>query len=228
MITNEGPTSLFRGMIPPLVTSTTVNAVIFSSYNMSLKQISIWKDGTAPTVADTFLAGAFAGLCQTIITCPTDVIKVRLQGADHTYKGPLDCMYKTYKSYGIRGLFKGYFVTFSRDCPSFGSYFCSYYLIKDNLRDSVGDLTSQFIAGALAGAISWSASYPLDVAKTTIQMNPEENRSISRVIRDITREHGVKFLYRGFGTTVLRSLPVNAVVFPVYEITTELLHAMQH
>jgi hypothetical protein len=38
-----------------------------------------------------------------------------------------------------------------------------------------------------------------------------------RVIRDILNEGGVRQLYRGFGTTLLRSIPSSAVLFGSYQ-----------
>jgi solute carrier family 25 carnitine/acylcarnitine transporter 20/29 len=34
-------------------------------------------------------------------------------------------------------------------------------------------------------------------------------------------EHGWRFFFRGLGVTLLRAFPVNAIIFPVYEITLE-------
>jgi solute carrier family 25 carnitine/acylcarnitine transporter 20/29 len=223
MIKNEGPKSLFSGIIPPVLTSTAANAIIFSSYNRAIREISIAKGGLNSTTSDTFIAGMFAGMCQTMITCPTDVIKVRLQCGNSQYSGVIDCISKTVTEKGPRGLFHGYTPTFVRDVPSFGVYFTSYYVLRDALKDYCGDITSQFIAGACAGAMSWCTAYPVDVAKTIIQMNPKEGRSFVEVIRETAKTKGVSYLFRGFGPTILRSIPVNAVVFPVYEIMIKVL-----
>ena len=61
-----------------------------------------------------FLAGGFGGICVVISGHPFDTIKVRLQtqpkpapGQPPMYAGTLDCVKKTVKHEGFRGLYKG-------------------------------------------------------------------------------------------------------------------------
>jgi solute carrier family 25 carnitine/acylcarnitine transporter 20/29 len=37
------------------------------------------------------------------------------------------------------------------------------------------------------------------------------------VARDIVRENGWQYMFRGLGVTLVRAFPVNAIIFPVYE-----------
>lgn len=61
-----------------------------------------------------FVAGMFSGVAKNTVGHPFDTVKVRLQtsqvgsGAGIQFKGPLDCVYKTLKNQGIRGLYLGF------------------------------------------------------------------------------------------------------------------------
>lgn len=129
---------------------------------------------------------------------------------------------ETLASGGIRGFFHGYQATFYRDVPVFGVYFTTYSLLMERLDALCGPVTSALLSGSIAGAVFWSIIYPIDNAKTQIQMSKHTgygavSHNVLRIVAGMFRRKGLRYVYRGLGTTVLRSLPVNAVLFPVYE-----------
>jgi solute carrier family 25 carnitine/acylcarnitine transporter 20/29 len=78
-------------------------------------------------------------------------------------------------------------------------------------------LASAF-AGGLTGCITWAAIYPVDVIKTRIQTSPLDTQvRMMQVGRDIIRQHGWKYMFRGLGITMIRAFPVNGIIFPCYE-----------
>lgn len=55
-----------------------------------------------------FVAGVFSGITKLTVGHPFDTIKVRMQtSAEGKFKGPLDCLFKTLKNEGVKGLYKG-------------------------------------------------------------------------------------------------------------------------
>jgi len=46
----------------------------------------------------------------------------------------------------------------------------------------------------------------------------QKERRMVTVLRNIVSEGGVSSLFRGLNITILRAFPVNAMIFPVYEI----------
>ncbi len=222
MVKKDGFIGLFSGMGPPLLTSAAVNAVVFTSYGSALKFLKGETEGKA-TFPQMFFAGTIAGLCQSWITGPGELFKIRLQ-TNSNYHNSFEVMKDIYRSSGIRGVFRGYVATCYRELPAFGSYFTTYYWTLDQLGDQFGEILPSFIAGGCAGAISWALVYPVDIAKTIIQMDEKSSNSAFTVLRQQYQKHGGRYLYRGLGTTVVRSLPVNAVVFPVYETVSTLLN----
>jgi Mitochondrial carrier protein len=98
--------------------------------------------------------------------------------------------------------------------------------IDNNEAHSLNWVASAF-AGGCAGCLSWTIVYPIDVIKTRIQTSPLttpfHNLSVYRVGKDIVRQHGVRYLFRGLGITLIRAFPVNATIFAVYEFSLKLV-----
>eukprot|EP00590_Aulacoseira_subarctica_P011763 CAMPEP_0172425692 /NCGR_PEP_ID=MMETSP1064-20121228/33504_1 /TAXON_ID=202472 /ORGANISM="Aulacoseira subarctica , Strain CCAP 1002/5" /LENGTH=227 /DNA_ID=CAMNT_0013168791 /DNA_START=216 /DNA_END=899 /DNA_ORIENTATION=- len=188
-----------------------------------------------------FVCGAFSGLLQTFILCPTEHIKCRLQVQEASllntsvatpllpYNGPTDAAYQIYESHGIfRGLYRGWVVTAFREVPAFALYFSSYDFIKDYtnraLKLRYGTEQNPWIASGLAGGASgcftWALVYPFDVIKTRIQTRSLNcTKGIYRTGLDIIAESGWRAMFRGLGVTLIRAFPVNGVIFPVYEFS---------
>jgi solute carrier family 25 carnitine/acylcarnitine transporter 20/29 len=151
-------------------------------------------------------------------------------------------------------LYRGLLTTVYRQFPSFIIYFGSYDVIKTTLLQQqqlqYQNLLASIIAGGIAGSLSWAIIYPIDLIKTRIQsLSPttvsvtlnslsgggaatsyyhimkNEHIMIQSITSSIINQHGWKALYSGFGITILRAFPMNAVIFPTYELT---LATLQH
>jgi hypothetical protein len=91
-----------------------------------------------PQAYHSMLAGAAAGLVSSVVTCPLDVIKTRLQaqvsrkGAPD-YEGVRETMNRIWRSAGIRGLYRGLGPTVLGYLPTWGIYFSVYDQIKNTL-----------------------------------------------------------------------------------------------
>jgi solute carrier family 25 folate transporter 32 len=83
-------------------------------------------------------AGAGAGLVSSIVTCPLDVIKTRLQ-AQHLardsqdYEGVRLTILRIWRQSGLRGFYRGLGPTLGGYLPTWGIYFTVYDLVKDRL-----------------------------------------------------------------------------------------------
>lgn len=74
------------------------------------------------------------------------------------------------------------------------------------------------MSGGVAGFVSWACLHPVDVMKSLKQMQPAGDRSsVLTVARRLWAEESWRFLFRGYLPTILRSFPVSAVTFAVYE-----------
>jgi hypothetical protein len=161
---------------------------------------------------------------------PTELIKCQMQTNNQkgAIDGPWEVLTKMIKKHGIRdGFFRGFTATLLRDIPSCGIYFGVYEGVKRYLNgDSTSTTTSlstSLIAGGTAGVFLWGSIYPLDLVKSKIQSFPLETPASERGIITVFKKTyneggGYRVFTRGFGTTIARALPCNAVTLTIYEI----------
>jgi hypothetical protein len=95
------------------------------------------RDLNIPPNLHSMTAGAGAGLVASIITCPLDVIKTRLQ-AQHVskeagYEGFGLTVGRIWRQSGVRGFYRGLGPTLGGYLPTWGIYFTVYDLVKDKL-----------------------------------------------------------------------------------------------
>ncbi|XP_051148042.1 mitochondrial arginine transporter BAC2 [Andrographis paniculata] len=228
IVAREGPGSLFRGMLGPLVSISFQNAVTFQSYNTlsrSLNSRTSTPDEPSPytTVA---LAGVGSGVVQSALISPIELVKIRQQLHPPSPGGALR---QILQSHGSRGLFRGLAATVLRDAPGHGMYFWAYEYLRERLhpgcRKHGGEsLTTTVVAGGTAGAASWLVCYPVDVLKTRIQAAGPYTGMVDCCRKSVASE-GYSVLWRGLGTTLGRAFVVNGVVFTAYETAVRCIHS---
>lgn len=225
IIVREGAHGLYRGMSSPMAGVAVVNAIVFGVYG------NIQRRTTNPdSLYSHFLAGTAAGLAQSVVCSPMELIKTRLQLQDNLpkgaerFSGPVDCTRSIWRREGARGIFRGLGITAARDMPGFSSYFVAYeYMVR-----CVSD-PSPFVilmAGGLAGTFSWLVTFPIDVVKSRLQADGISGKpQYSGLIDCVRKSHaaeGLAFLSRGLASTLLRAFPMNAVCFLVVSYTMKL------
>ncbi|RRT55822.1 hypothetical protein B296_00025975 [Ensete ventricosum] len=232
----EGPRGLYKGMGVPLATVAAFNAVLFTVRGQ-MEVLLRSEPGASLTVNQQMVCGAGAGVAVSILACPTELIKCRLQAqsalagsaassAAAKYGGPMDVAKHVIREAGVRGLFKGMVPTLAREVPGNAVLFGAYEALKQYFAG--GTDTSGLgrwplmVAGGLGGASFWLSVYPTDVVKSVIQVddykNPKYSGSVN-ALRKIAAAEGIKGLYRGFGPAMARSVPANAACFLAYEMT---------
>lgn len=226
----------YKGVIPPLLGVTPIFAVSFWGYDMGKKIVS-WNQQTTNTslsMNQMALAGFISAIPTTLVTAPTERIKVVLQTSS---EGSFINSAKTIvKTGGISSLFKGSLATLARDGPGSALYFASYeiskkYLNKINPSSTTTDSSSTdvnianvCIAGGIAGMSMWLAVFPIDTIKTKLQASEGGvSQSMITATRDIYRTRGgIKGFFPGLGPALLRSFPANAATFLGVELTHSL------
>jgi hypothetical protein len=171
-------TQYYRGFIPELTNAIITNSIVFPIHAY-----------TTPYTNNSFLSGAFAGVCVSPLVYIFRSFKICQQ-----LSIPFNIM--TFLNY--RG--RGYLMTAMRESVGYSMYFGSYTYFKDQ-----GIPT--FVAGALAGLCNWGTSFPFD---TIMSRQVAHNISIKDAIR-------AGPLYRGYGVCLIRSICVNSFNFLVYE-----------
>ncbi|XP_041777460.1 mitochondrial basic amino acids transporter [Anopheles merus] len=225
IVVREGVHGLYRGMSSPMAGVAVVNAIVFGVYGNIQRRTA-----NPDSLYSHFLAGSAAGLAQSIVCSPMELIKTRLQLQDNLpraaerFSGPMDCTRAIWRREGFRGIFRGLGITAARDMPGFSSYFVAYeYMVRCVANPSPFVI---LMAGGLAGTFSWLVTFPLDVVKSRLQADgisgkPQYNGLIDCVRKSHAAE-GWAFLSRGLASTLLRAFPMNAVCFLVVSYTMKL------
>jgi len=220
---------LYRGIGAPLATAAVVNASVFCVYGATSR---LWDNHypssattehsnvATATIAKHAVCGAATGLTTSLVLCPIEYVKIRLQTmhlqpgvatlsphSNMSSTSTLNLVKEILSSrHGIRGLYRGLFATILRQTPSLAMYFPVYNILKESISESYNNSSSNkndnndllcwssALAGGLAGCLSWTIVYPIDAVKSRIQSlpldAPAKERSFLHVVRTISRNEG--------------------------------------
>ncbi|KAH9486275.1 Mitochondrial oxaloacetate transport protein [Psilocybe cubensis] len=124
----EGPRGLVRGIDAAILRTSMGSSVQLPSYNFTKSQIVKHNILPADSTWTFILSSTFSGACVCLAMQPADTALTRMYnqptviGPDGKLKGtlyrnPIDCLWKTFKIEGIRGLYKGSTAHFMRIAP---------------------------------------------------------------------------------------------------------------
>ncbi|EST04819.2 Mitochondrial substrate/solute carrier [Kalmanozyma brasiliensis GHG001] len=228
IIKEERLWGLYKGVTSPMLGVAIMNASIFGLYNLGLRYQQSHDLLSDHHIAQVFVAGMISGLGSSLITSPIDLIKIREQMNTSSKKpSTFQVFQQVVRTEGItRGLYRGWCTTAVRDL-GYGPYFASYELLNASIKAWTGRPLSNLdmaASGAVAGVVAWLSTFWADVIKTKIQASTRLDDGGRRSLfwltaRETYRAGGVRAFFVGVGPTVLRALPVNAVLFVTYEVT---------
>lgn len=233
-VRGEGLQGLYRGTAPALLFGLIENTFAFA-VNEQLKRILMQREPTKELSLSALAAcGAASGLAHCCVSCPTEVVKCRVQVVNSPYTGPLQCTAATLRTEGVAGLYSGFLPFVLREVPFYLVFFASYETIASSLqrrrglrsRDDLSALDVVF-AGGLGGCIGWSVVLPSDTVKTKIQTRVEGSAATSSVLgtcRDIHHATGIRGFFPGWTAAMLRAFPANAALFVGFEGSRRLLN----
>lgn len=231
VLRTEGALALYRGVAYPFLTSAFQNALIFQAYGRTCRLLLGDEEKErqrALPLHHVALGGAVAGVVQTAVCTPVELLKVRLQlqttlPGQPGYVGSFGMLHKILSIHGLRGLYRGMGATAARDLPSFAAYFSTFEVVRDALdpgsraeRRPTAPLAA-LAAGGAAGMACWLVSYPADVVKSRMQARSSAIGAWE-TLRSILHTEGSIALFKGLPATLIRALLVNGTIFAVYEI----------
>jgi len=227
--------SLYRGVLPPLLTTGLVQSVQFSTYEMAKRRFLAMQDAKQRSrgqyLACVFAGGSCGGLLVTAITVPVSVVKLQQQLASE--RGMFACAKALVAKHGWSVLYRGLLPGLIMEIGGRGVYICTYETVKlaqlDEVtraeaiagKDPVTGLRVKMIAAACAGTTGWMSVYAVDVTKSRMMLDAggEVFPTWWSCVRDTWREGGIRRMYRGVGFSLIRAAPVAATVLPIYELT---------
>ncbi|XP_024272285.2 mitochondrial coenzyme A transporter SLC25A42-like [Oncorhynchus tshawytscha] len=155
------------------------------------------------------LSGALVGALAKSAVAPLDRTKIifHLSSARFSAKEAYRLLYQTYLEDGFLSMWRGNSATMVRGIPYPAIQFCAH----DQYKRLVGGWLPQtlppvprLLVGSMAGTTAAMLTYPLDMVRARVAATPKEMYShIMHVFVRISREEGLKTLYRGFTPTTL-------------------------
>ena len=218
---------LYKGMLSPMAGVGLINAILFGVQGNLSRMLE-------PGLSSQCIAGGIAGAVQSIVCCPMELAKTRVQVQSSTkkqYQGSFDCLLKIYQQHGVKGCYKGMTLTLLRETPAFAIYFGTFELFCHTLIpegdriDCVGP-AAILMAGGLSGISSWVLTYPIDVVKSRFQADEggrkRKYHGMLDCVRKTYQSGGLGVFSRGLTATILRAFPTNAATFATVTVTLRL------
>ncbi|KAJ1428368.1 mitochondrial carrier domain-containing protein [Ochromonadaceae sp. CCMP2298] len=189
---------------------------------------------TSPQDFAKFLAvnvasGGLAGAGSLTIVYPLDYARTRLASdvgsGQKSFNGLADCLLKTVRSSGVRGLYNGFGVSVVGIIPYRGVYFGMYDSLMGinplrNKHNLIG-LGTKFAIAQTTAITAGYASYPFDTIRRRLQMQSEKPKSewyykgTADCLKKIVRDEGMSALFKGAGANALRTVG-SALVLVLY------------
>ena len=147
-------------------------------------------------------------------------MKTRLQSNASLYTGPFHCASDLYKTGGLKGFYSGLKVNLLGVLPekaiklAANETFREYFIAKNG--NGKIKIHQEMLSGAGAGFCQVIATNPMELVK--IRMQLEGNRPIAQQRSTVTiiKELGLRGVYKGTMSTLLRDVPFSFMFFPLY------------
>lgn len=136
-----------------------ISDLLFHLFSRKKSVMSSSKQKKDPVFS--LISGTVAGGVEGFITYPTEYVKTRLQlqaggklqPGEPRFKGPIDCLVQTYRTYGLRAIYTGCGALVIGNAAKAGVRFLTYDQIANLLKDDQGKLSGirSLLAGLGAG-----------------------------------------------------------------------------
>lgn len=228
---DEGVRGLYRGNGANVVRVVPVYALKFS-FNDAFKDMLRAPGEKDLSALKMLLAGSMAGMFQTSVTYPLDMIRTRLSMAavEHVqYKGIVDCGVQILRTEGLLAWYKGFGATILSATPYVGLQMTFYDLWKRVLFDWTGDnVPARVLCGALSGLAAQSITFPGDVIRRRMQVQGVGGaerlyNTTWQCIKGTYRNEGVPGFFKGLTVNAVRALPGAGIQFAAYDSLKKLL-----
>lgn len=244
---NEGLAGLYAGLKPTLVMSIPNTVIFLSSYDeisMRLHALHSCNNSDVDTSRAyiPLVAGSTARMISSFATAPLELIRTRQSStiAQGRATGILDEFHFLMRTGGFKSCYNGLGPLLLRDAP----FAAICFLCLEQFRGSLSNNTSlgrwsgrhytdqgmqipasihvmhTFAAGSSAALVATTLTGPFDVVKTKSQVSNQAARSNTGTfacIQQIFRDEGVKGLWRGNVSRMIKVVPGHAAMITSYE-----------
>jgi len=241
----EGVRGLYRGFQPTVIGYAPAWAIYFTFYNRGRTEFSK-EFPSASKELGIITAAVFSGAVSNLVTNPIWVIRTRLQTQEHVsrkpeYFGTFDAARKIFRREGFLAFYKGMIpamwglIHVAIQFPVYEKFKQVLNVNLDN-RDEHLHLDSALrLIAASSGSklIASLMTYPLEVVRTRMQVQRSDSKlpphylTVVGSLRTIIHEEGVRGLYMGLQTNLIRVVPACAITFTTYELVFRALKKLE-
>lgn len=236
VVHEEGWQGLYTG-VQSSVTGVGISSFVYFYWYNFMKYVLYERRHKKIMPMDNVVIAAAAGVINVFSTAPFWLVtqrltlqtkKKHLASTEVKYKGLIDCFRKVIDEEGPLALWDGLvpaLALVSNPIIQFACYeqFTRYIVAVNKRRDPKFQLSSFqiFVLGAVAKAIATVATYPTQVIKSRLQVDPNgEHRTYDNVLHCATsmlREEGVSSFYSGMSAKMSQTVMNSAFMFLMYE-----------
>nr|XP_004225486.1 S-adenosylmethionine mitochondrial carrier protein-like [Ciona intestinalis] len=153
-------------------------------------------------------SGAVAGFCVDVTLFPVDTVKTRLQSSQGFIKAG-----------GFKRIYSGIGPAALGSAPGAAVFFTAYdttrNLLKKPDRSFGHNLAVDMTAASVGEVVACLIRVPVEVIKQRSQVT--KNANSFRIFLSCIRTEGVRGMYRGYRSTVVREIPFSLIQFPLWE-----------
>ncbi|EMF08219.1 mitochondrial carrier [Sphaerulina musiva SO2202] len=242
----EGGKALFKGLGPNLVGVVPARAINFWAYGNGKRFYANQFFHGQDVAGAHLMAAATAGIITGTATNPIWLVKTRLQldkehakgSGGRTYQNAWDCVVKTVRHEGIRGLYRGLTASYLGVSESTLQWMLYEQAKKSlgrrhddlvrsgrtpNAWDQTVEWTGKLTAAGGAKFVAALITYPHEVVRTRLRQAPVDASGrvkytgLWSCFTTVFKEEGMASLYGGLVPHMFRVVPSAAIMFGVYE-----------
>ncbi|XP_028416940.1 mitochondrial glycine transporter-like [Dendronephthya gigantea] len=170
----------------------------------------------ARNVSTAIISGSFSGTTSTLLLQPLDLLKTRIQINSRKRHDVLRKTFKeVLKNEKVIGLWKGTIPSLYRTVPGVGLYYGCLHLLDGRLREKPSNV-KRFALGASARGFVVLCLMPVNVIKIRFESGKYHYKTVPKAFTYIWSTEGVRGLYRGSFTTIIRDAPFSGAYLMFY------------
>ena len=213
---HEGVTSFWRGNFASVIRYFPQQALNFAFKDEIQKMFKVSKQASnKEKLAKNILSGGCAGSLSLVFVQSIDYTRTRL-GVDarnpagqRQFSGIVDCYVKTIRADGLRGLYRGFWISCSCIFIYRGLYFGLYDTLKPLVLGANADWIYTFLLGWGVTVVSGISAYPLDTVKRRMMMTAGQQVKYSSswaCAKELVAREGPRAFFKGAGVNIVRGV----------------------
>jgi len=227
----DGFKGLFRGNLMTVIRAGPETSIKLTVNEKLKALLSQNRPSNKPTKADSFIAGACAGVIANILTFPLGVLRTRLAASPPgTYSGVFDAVKKMRATEGkITPFYRGLQPALISVIPNSGLQFMAYENLKRIIigkqpNKEPGPFTFMCIGG-LSALFSNSLMYPRQMLTSRLVMQgvlDKNKKGLTKTIQETFSKEGPQGFYKGYRAAITKIVLGNGISFGCYEAMKQL------